>query len=262
MTVVAAMSLGLAVELCWPSGRRLTRWRLQLPFTRPAVPRRAPLAVLLVLAVVVLARLDGPQLLVGVAAALGGATTARIVVGGRRRALAAARRREAVEAVSLLAAEVRAGALAEAALRSAASEFDLLAGPARAAVHGADVVVALHGAGDEPGAEVLHDLAAAWWVADRAGAPLSAVLARLAERSRDDLDLAGEVEAELAPARATARLMAVLPAFGLALGSGLGGDPVDVLLDTVPGSLCLVVGVALACLGVLWIERVATGTGP
>ncbi|MGB9012814.1 MAG: type II secretion system F family protein, partial [Aeromicrobium sp.] len=105
---------------------------------------------------------------------------------------------------------------------------------------------------------LLGDFASAWAVADRSGAPFAGVLTRLADRARDDLDLAAEVSAELAPARATARLMAMLPTFGLALGAGMGGDPVHVLLATTVGGVCLVLGVGFASVGVLWVEKVAS----
>lgn len=259
MTVLAVIAVAVAVEVGWPSGRREVRRRLRLHRRRLALPRPLPVLVGAALPIGVLIGVDGSHLLIVLAAAVGGVTAVRVMTASRSRTRARARRRAAVESVSLVAAELRAGALPETALRAAAGEIELLDGASRAASHGADVVAALRSAGRQPGAEVLGDLAAAWWLADRAGAPLSTVLTRLADRARDDLDLAAEVDAELAPARATARLMAVLPVFGLALGSGLGGDPVQVLLDTVAGGFCLVLGVAFASAGVLWVERVAAG---
>ena len=209
--------------------------------------------------VVLLVSLDGVHVVVGAAAAIAAATTARLTLAGRARSRAASLRAESVEVVSLLASELRAGALGDAAIRSVAAETRVIGAAARAAAQGADVVPALRRIGGVSGAELWTEVAAAWWVADRAGAPLAAVLTRLAERARDDLDLAVEVTAELGPARATARLMALLPAFGLLLGAGMGGDPVEVLLDTALGAGCLLVGVLLACAGLLWIERVAAG---
>lgn len=208
---------------------------------------------------VLLVRLDGTQVVVGAAAAIASLTAARLAHAGRSRTRAAARRAESVEVVSLLASELRAGALGDAAIRSVASETAVIDAAARAAAQGADVVPALREVGAAAGAGLWTEVAAAWWVADRAGAPLAAVLTRLADRARDDLDLAVEVTAELGPARATARLMALLPAFGLLLGAGMGGNPVEVLLTTPLGAGCLLAGVLLACAGLLWIERVAAG---
>ena len=259
----AALGAGCAAALWWPSARWLTTSRLGVAARSwtvgvPVDSRVAATAAILAV-VGVLTRLDGAHVLVGAAVALAGGTAARLTLAARARATAAARRAEAVEVVSLLAAELRAGALADHAVQAVATESGLIDAAARAAAQGADVVPALRHAGVAPGAELLADVASAWWVADRAGAPLSTVLGRLAERARDDLDLAVEVTAELGPARATARLMALLPAFGLLLGSGMGGDPVAVLLNTPLGGGCLLAGVALACAGLLWIERVASG---
>lgn len=66
-----------------------------------------------------------------------------------------------------------------------------------------------------------------------------------------------EVQSGVAPARATGRLMAMLPVVGLALGSGMGSDPVALLTGTVPGGLCLAAGSACACAGVAWVNRIA-----
>ena len=52
-----------------------------------------------------------------------------------------------------------------------------------------------------------------------------------------------------------------LPFVGLLLGSGLGGDPLGFLVGAVIGWMCLNVGVALACGGVLWIDTVAQRSG-
>ena len=179
-----------------------------------------------------------------------------------RGALRHKRRRErsrlVSEAVGLMSAELRGGILPQRVLGGLATEFDFLAPAARAADLGGDVPAALRLAADQPGAELLAELAGAWLVAERAGAPLARVLDRLEETARGDIEIEREVESGLAPARATGRLMAVLPVFGLALGSGMGGDPVAILTGTYPGVLCLAAGCGLACAGVAWVERIAT----
>jgi tight adherence protein B len=50
--------------------------------------------------------------------------------------------------------------------------------------------------------------------------------------------------------------MAVLPVLGLSLGAGMGADPVQVLTGTVVGAFCLAGGLALACVGVAWVDRI------
>lgn len=167
------------------------------------------------------------------------------------------RRRLVSEAIGLMSAELRAGILPQRVLAGLAPEFDFLAPAARAADLGGDVSAALRAAADETGAELLGELAGAWLVAERAGAPLARVLDRLEDTARGDLEIEREVESGLAPARATGRLMAVLPVFGLALGSGMGGDPVAILTGTFPGVVCLAAGCGLACAGVAWVERIA-----
>ena len=51
--------------------------------------------------------------------------------------------------------------------------------------------------------------------------------------------------------------MAALPLCGVGLGYLVGGDPLQFLLANPYGWGCLVLGVTLACSGVLWIDRLA-----
>ena len=82
------------------------------------------------------------------------------------------------------------------------------------------------------------------------------MLDRVAFTAREDAEIDREVQAEAAPARATGRLMAILPVLGLSLGAGMGADPVYVLTSTVVGATCLAGGVALACVGIVWVDRI------
>ena len=65
------------------------------------------------------------------------------------------------------------------------------------------------------------------------------------------------VAGELSAPRATGKVMAVLPACGVGLGYLLGGEPIGWLLGGPLGWGCLLAGVILASLGVLWIEALA-----
>jgi len=156
-----------------------------------------------------------------------------------------------------MAAELRAGILAQRVLAGLVPDFPFLGAAARAAELGGDVATALRVGGSEPGGELLTDLAAAWFVADRSGAPLAHVLDRLEETARTDREVDREVQAGIAPARATGRLMAILPLVGLSLGSGMGADPFAMLTNTLLGALCLAGGSALACMGVAWVNKIA-----
>ena len=63
--------------------------------------------------------------------------------------------------------------------------------------------------------------------------------------------------AELAAAYATARMLAVLPLGVLLLGSGVGGDPVGFLTGSMPGLVCLAMGLGLSFGGLFWLEGIA-----
>jgi tight adherence protein B len=259
VTVLAALFAAAAVWLRRPPGRWVARHRLGLEVARPPAPRPVVIMVVPLLVVWSAGRtgVSGPHVVLVI-------TTAGVVAFGvrqwrvafRRRRLRE-RRRLVSEAIGLMSAELRAGILPQRVLTGLSAEFDFLAPAARAADLGGDVPAALRAAADETGAELLAELAGAWLVAERAGAPLARVLDRLEETARGDLEIEQEVESGLAPARATGRLMAVLPVFGLALGSGMGGDPVAILTGTYPGVLCLAAGCGLACAGVAWVERIA-----
>ncbi|QHA09786.1 hypothetical protein GQF42_24395 [Streptomyces broussonetiae] len=159
-----------------------------------------------------------------------------------------------------LAGEVRAGRQpGEALLRAARDSGGL--GDARAAVvaaarFGGDVPGALAVAARQPGAEGLLGLAACWRVAVDQGAGLAAGLDRLDVALRAERDQRADLCAQLAGARATAVLLAVLPALGLLLGAGMGAHPLDVLLHTGPGLACLVVGTAFEAAGLAWAARI------
>lgn len=259
MTLLAALFAAGAVLLWRPSGRWVAGHRLGLEVPRRQAPR--PLLLLAIpLAVVGVSSRVGisvPHVVLAVTLAGVAAFGIRQWRLGLRRKRLRERRRLVSEAIGLMSAELRAGILPQRVLAGLAPEFDFLASAARAADLSGDVPAALRVAADESGAELLAELAGAWLVAERAGAPLARVLDRLEETARGDVEIEREVESGLAPARATGRLMAVLPVFGLALGSGMGGDPVAVLTGTVPGVACLAAGCGLACAGIAWVERIA-----
>jgi tight adherence protein B len=185
------------------------------------------------------------------------------------RRTAAGERSRAVEACGTLAAELRAGrdpgqALAAAAEVAAGPSAATLAAAAAAARLGGDVPAALMAAGDSAVEAVLRALAACWTVCAASGSGLAAAVERLEEGLRAEQAQRRAVDAELAGPRATAGLLAVLPAAGLLLAAGLGADPLHVLLATPLGLVCLVLGLGLDALGVLWTGRLvarAGGTG-
>jgi tight adherence protein B len=100
-------------------------------------------------------------------------------------------------------------------------------------------------------------IAAAWRVADATGAPLADLLERL------EVDLRGlervrlTAAAHAAGTRATAALLAVLPCAGIAVGYGMGANPLHVLLHTPVGAGCVAAAVLLQLVGLAWAGRLA-----
>jgi tight adherence protein B len=180
----------------------------------------------------------------------------------RQRARDADRRRLRLAVIALcdaLAAELRAGLPAATALARACGEDSPFAPVTAAAQLGGDVPAAFRLAGERPGGEGLRAVAAGWSVASQSGASLAGVLDRVCQSLRDQQDAAAEVEAALGPPRATARMLAALPAMGILLGTAMGARPLAFLAQTSAGRMCLVTGVALALSGVAWVERLAAG---
>ncbi|MFB7465134.1 type II secretion system F family protein [Streptomyces sp. NPDC056224] len=185
----------------------------------------------------------------------------------RTRARERARVARAAEVVALCGAaagELRAGAqpgqALTAAIRRAApgpgGPGAVEAGVLAAAAFGGDVPGALRQAAREPGAEGLAGMAACWRVSVDGGAGLAAGLDRLEGALRAERDRQESLGAQLAGARSTTVVLALLPLVGLVIGTGLGADPLRVLLHTPMGWGCLVAGGVLETLGLLWCRRI------
>ena len=185
---------------------------------------------------------------------------------GRARAVEA-ERRAVVEACAVLAGELRAGRTSAEALQAAAvvavgpSREVLLAAAGSAGLGGDPAGVLAVVPPDCAVTEVLRSLAACWSVCATTGSGLAAAVDRLEEGLRADQGLRQALAAELAGPRATAGLLAVLPVVGLLLAAALGADPLQVLLHTPLGLVCVVAGVGLDALGVLWTQRLVRRAG-
>ncbi|MCZ3389063.1 MAG: hypothetical protein LH645_08045 [Actinomycetia bacterium] len=101
----------------------------------------------------------------------------------------------------------------------------------------------------------LAAVAICWRVADSTGAGLADALDRIGEAMRHEHEVAAEVDGQLAAARATASVLATLPAVAVAMGHLLGAEPLSVLFGTAIGVACLVVGAALVLAGWWWLTR-------
>jgi tight adherence protein B len=180
------------------------------------------------------------------------------VVGWILRGRAAEQNRNGlIELADALSAELRAGAAPREALWRAAREDPRFASVAAAARSPAgDVVAMLHELATFPGGAAAADLAAAWAVCETTGGRLAPAVARLTVGWRDEEQVRREVSAQLAGPRATAVLLAGLPLVGLAMGAGLGADPIALIRQP---SMVLVVaapGLLLEVAGLLWTARI------
>lgn len=236
-----------------------------LPYgSRPAraAVRPAPLVLVIGGAAATLVLVAGsrppPTLLpLGLTALLLLTTVTLLVRRSRRTAVARRRRAAVIEACDALSAGLRAGQPPQRVLERVADDVPLLGPVATAARLGGDVAAALRAAARVDGAEGLALVAAAWTVAQRSGAGLAGVVGRIAGTARAEAEQRRQVEVALGTSRSTARLLAGLPLLGIALGSGIDADPVGVLLGSAVGAWCLLLGVGLGVVGLLWVEKLA-----
>lgn len=168
------------------------------------------------------------------------------------------READVIEACLALAAELQAGASAARAIAAVADDWPGLFGSAAAhAATGGDVAAALREAATAPGAASLRAVAAGWEVTDRTGAPLSRVVVAVADSLRTEAAVRREALTQLAAARATARILAVLPFGTLLLLSGGDGAAVAFLVSGPIGLASLGGAVLLVAIGLWWVGRLA-----
>lgn len=252
--MVAALAAALAVLLAWP-GPRWGVWVRLGGAWRP--PHRLLWLVLAGGAVGVAVACLPPALtvLAGAAGVVVAVVVRQVRAGAARRARRVARA-DTAEFIDVLAGYLRAGLLPTDALMAASGDHPGLADLLGVVPHG-EIPVVLREAAGRPGREALGAVAAAWLVADRAGAPLAAVLDRVATSTRDAVEAMAELDAAVAPARATGLLMGALPALGFSLGTGMGADPVGVITTNPIGAASVCGGTLLAAAGVVWIDTLA-----
>lgn len=169
----------------------------------------------------------------------------------------AAGHQETSRAASSLALLLRTGMIPSAAIQEASRACDSLKPAAAASRLGADVVLALAEVARRPGHEGFSTLAAAWQVSLVTGAPMAPILNRVAEALRHESQVRAVIEAELAAARASSRIMAILPFVALLMGTLMGAGPMVFLGTHWMGEVLLFSGVALGVAGMVWTERLA-----
>ncbi len=250
----AALAMALLVS---PAGSRhrlealglLTPTRRRLPVKASAAALAAVLAVVLPTGVVV---------------------AGAIVVGTsclrrRRRMRAGSRAAEASAlqgALDVLVGELRVGAHPVAAFGVAAGEVvgpvaqSLRAVAARARL-GADVAAGLHSVTVRSSMPAHWErLAVCWQLAQDHGLSI-ATLMQTAQRDIVERErFSAKVDAGMTGARTTAAVLAGLPLLGVGLGELIGAAPLRFLLSAGAGGWLLVIGVTLACGGLLWSDRI------
>ena len=249
----AALALALALVVA-PSPSR--RWPIPTNGTR----RRLPVLVVAVA--------------VGSAVAMvlpGTATLAAAVLVGAlllRRRQSIARHARTVEASALqsaldvLVGELRVGAHPVAAFDVAAGEVEgpvaasLRAVAARARL-GADVAAGLRSSAVASRLPAHRERLALYWGLAQIHGLAIATLMRAAQRDIVERErFSARVDAGMAGARTSAAVLAGLPVLGVGLGQLIGADPFGFLLSGGAGGWLLVVGVTLACCGLLWSDRI------
>ncbi len=253
--VVASLAAVAALALLAPV-------RPRLPSTRHdrGLGRGRPLVLLVAVPVLpVLPWLPSGWLVPGVIGAVAICVAWLLWLRRRERRVAHVTGRRVLETCEQLASELASGQPPGAALIRAAEDWSELGPVAEAFRVGSDVPAALRAVAARPGAEDLRLLAAAWHVAHRTGQGLADAVDRVARQLVEARATRRVVDGELSSARATARLVALLPVAALAMGSGVGGDPVGFLLRSPPGWLCLATGLGFGLAGLWWIEALAQG---
>lgn len=181
----------------------------------------------------------------------------RVGAGTLRRHRAERAAAEVAAGCRALAAELRTGRVPVDALAAAAADHPVLAEADRISRLGGDVAATWRSRARQPGRRGLDDLARGWQLCRETGAPLSTALERIADDLEAGQAIRAMVAGELAAPRASGKIMAALPVLGLGLGYLIGGDPLDFLWREPVGWACLVTGVLLAAIGILWIDALA-----
>ncbi|MHC9295631.1 type II secretion system F family protein [Mycobacterium sp. LTG2003] len=252
----AALALAAAL-LVWPAApRRLTELR------RMRSPRLRALPVVVVVGV-------GLALAVPVSVALAGGAVAGTVTVRRRHSAARLRREHESAALQaaldVLVGELRIGAHPVNAFSTAAGEVSGPVGDGMRAVAararlGADVAAGL----DDVAAQSrlpMHwkRLAACWRLAQAHGLSIATLMCTAQQDIIERERFSTRVRAAMAGPRTTAAVLAGLPVVGVGLGQLIGADPIGFLLAPGVGGWLLVIGVLLACAGLLWSDRITAG---
>lgn len=241
MTVIgASLLMGLAVWIAMPSatrkqeGRHLPAWSgIPVGFVVAWLLFGASGVVWAVMTVVVMTVVVGETVLV-------------VVRRQRRRAQILKGGRDVARATRALAGRVSVGEIPSVALEHVADDVEVLAQARRAHAVGGSVSDALIATSRQPGMAGLVPLAHAWHLAATTGAPLAPAAKSVAEGTARRARLEATLDSELAAARASGRIMGLLPLVGLLMGHVVGAHPTVFLTTTWLGRACLLGSTLLA----------------
>jgi tight adherence protein B len=161
-----------------------------------------------------------------------------------------------------MSGELRAGAAPGSALLAATAGNAVVPRARAAALLGEPVAPALLADSRAAGSAGLAGIAACWAASAETGAGLADGLDRVAELARTERRIIADLAAETAAPRATARILSLLPVFGILFGEMLGAQPLAWLFGSRPGWVCLLLGAAFLAAGHLWAARIVRQASP
>lgn len=263
-----------SASLLWPgkpfrAPLRTAPGRRRIALARPRAPGTMVLAAGAIGVVVAAGALAGPAGLLAMATVLGtGLLLGRRALSDRRRRIA---RVDIQAGLRMLARELRAGAEPAVAARNAGAAASgdgavVLIGLAELARSddraasvsplGAAGITGSLAASVPPAVQVAARLRSGWLLTRRHGVAFTPLIDALGADLAEQISADGERSGEVAGPRMSGYVMALLPLLGLALGAGMGADPIQVLLSSALGNILLLVGVSLTCAGLLWSDRI------
>ncbi|HMY09960.1 MAG TPA: hypothetical protein P5108_04960 [Marmoricola sp.] len=252
MIALAAGSAALACLFCWPTRISERSIRPFALWSRGSVW----LAVTLI-GLGMVTRLSGQRLVLGLVVLGLGWSVLTILRRAREAKAASAFAGRVLEACEAMAADLAVGQPHQMVLERVAERWPPFAPVAMAGQVGADIPEAMRELANQRGGAALRRIAATWQVASATGSGLADALEIAAEGIRNQRRITRLIETELAGAKATSKLLAILPLGVLLMGQGIGGEPFDFLLQTSVGLGCLSVGAGLTVAGIFWLDAIA-----
>lgn len=176
----------------------------------------------------------------------------------RRRRAAAKLSDEIAQAATGLALLLKSGMIPGDALVEVAHDAPVLASAAAAAKLGGDPAEAMLTHAEHTNQTGLRLIASAWTISQASGAPVAAVLERVAEQLREQRRIQAVVDSELSSARTSGNMMALLPVVGIGLAFAVNADPWRFFTGSILGELVFAGAVLLSAAGILLTDKIAT----